>query len=393
MDFEEETLLLAMLIDEDGEPQKKKRRIWIHDINSTREIQEEFHTLYHELREDEQRFLIYFRMTVECFDEILDLIKEDITKQFTHYREPIGPAERLAVTLRYLATRDSCKTIGHSFRMGFPTVSAIVFELSEHQQFLLEHLESERNSQIHQIIYAVTPTYYRYVQRAELTRISQTLRLVPNIHWIVIEDSETKSDLVRHVLAESQLAFTHLNAKTPPFEKLKGKDPRWKRHRGVEQRNMALSWIRNNLQIGRDRGIVYFMDDDNTYHTKLFSEIMKVKKVGVWPVGLVAGWTVETPIVDHVTGKVKSYQSGWRPNRPFAIDMAGFAINLDLILTKTDAKFSYKMEKGFQESEFLSFFTTKEELEPLADNCTKVYVWHTRTENPPIKKVVDGFEV
>nr|XP_023029808.1 galactosylgalactosylxylosylprotein 3-beta-glucuronosyltransferase I isoform X4 [Leptinotarsa decemlineata] len=266
-------------------------------------------------------------------------------------------------------------------------------QLSEHQQFLLEHLESERNSQIHQIIYAVTPTYYRYVQRAELTRISQTLRLVPNIHWIVIEDSETKSDLVRHVLAESQLAFTHLNAKTPPFEKLKGKDPRWKRHRGVEQRNMALSWIRNNLQIGRDRGIVYFMDDDNTYHTKLFSEIMKVKKVGVWPVGLVAGWTVETPIVDHVTGKVKSYQSGWRPNRPFAIDMAGFAINLDLILTKTDAKFSYKMEKGFQESEFLSFFTTKEELEPLADNCTKVYVWHTRTENPPIKKVVDGFEV
>ncbi|KAG5890819.1 hypothetical protein JTB14_008260 [Gonioctena quinquepunctata] len=266
-------------------------------------------------------------------------------------------------------------------------------KLSNQQLLLLEQLESYKDKESLPTIYAITPTYYRYVQRAELTRISQTLRLVPNIHWIVIEDAEEKTDLVRHVLAESHLTFTHLNAKTPPFEQLKDKDPRWKRHRGVEQRNMALTWIRNNLQLGKNKGVVYFMDDDNTYHVKVFSEIMKVRKVGIWPVGLVGGWNVETPELDPITGKVKGYKSGWKPNRPFAIDMAGFAINLDLILTKTDASFSYKMEKGFQESEFLSYFTTKEELEPLADNCTKVYVWHTRTEKPVIKGVVEGFEV
>lgn len=73
--------------------------------------------------------------------------------------------------------------------------------------------------------------------------------------------------------------------------------------------------------------------------------------------------------------------------------MAGFAINLNLILTNKNANFSYKMAKGYQESEFLGYFVTKEELEPLADNCTKVYVWHTRTEKPVISGLVEGYEV
>lgn len=33
-----------------------------------------------------------------------------------------------------------------------------------------------------------------------------------------------------------------------------------------------------------------------------------------------------------------------------------------------------------QESDFLKQITTVEELEPKASNCTKVLVWHTRTE-------------
>lgn len=93
------------------------------------------------------------------------------------------------------------------------------------------------------------------------------------------------------------------------------------------------------------------------------------------------------------TGKVGGYRSGWKPDRPFAIDMAGFGINLDLILSKSESEFSYKMTKGYQESDFLSYFVTKDELEPLADNCTKVYVWHTRTELPSIKGYIPNMEV
>lgn len=139
---------------------------------------------------------------------------------------------------------------------------------------------------------------------------------------------------------------------------------------------------------------------------------MKIKKVGIWPVGLVGGLSAEQPIVDkntgniasstfigkmltniYILGKVTSYRTGWKPERSFATDMAGFAINLTLILSKPDAVFSYKMEKGNLESDFLSLLITKEELEPLADNCTKVYVWHTRTEKTKVNSEIPGLEV
>lgn len=38
--------------------------------------------------------------------------------------------------------------------------------------------------------------------------------LVKNFHWIVIEDSETKTKLVENLLKESTLKYTHLNIKT-----------------------------------------------------------------------------------------------------------------------------------------------------------------------------------
>lgn len=55
-----------------------------------------------ELRRDIKRFYIYFRMTPDCFDEICNLIKDDIKKEYTKYRQPICPEERLAVALRYI---------------------------------------------------------------------------------------------------------------------------------------------------------------------------------------------------------------------------------------------------------------------------------------------------
>lgn len=53
-----------------------------------------------QLRQDEKRFYIYFRMTSDCFDEILNQIKNEISKKDTNYREAICPEERLAIALR-----------------------------------------------------------------------------------------------------------------------------------------------------------------------------------------------------------------------------------------------------------------------------------------------------
>ena len=41
-------------------------------------------------------------------------------------------------------------------------------------------------------IYVVTPTYARPVQKADLTRLANTLLHVPALHWIVVEDANAR---------------------------------------------------------------------------------------------------------------------------------------------------------------------------------------------------------
>lgn len=239
-------------------------------------------------------------------------------------------------------------------------------------------------------IYAITPTYARPVQKAELTRLSHVIRLVPNVFWLVVEDADHTSELVANLLRRSGLQDRSvlLSAKTPTNFKLQGKDPNWLKPRGVEQRNKALEWARKHMAEngGRERhSIVYFMDDDNTYSTELFAEISKIErnKVGVWPVGLVGGLMVEKPVLNR-DDIVLGFNSAWRPERPFPLDMAGFAISSDLLLDNPQAQFSYEVERGYQESEILRHLTIVHEMQPLANKCTEVLVWHTRTEAPKL---------
>lgn len=258
-------------------------------------------------------------------------------------------------------------------------------------------------------IYAITPTYARTVQKAELTRLSHVIRLVPNVFWVVVEDADHSSQLVASLLSRSGLheRTVHLYAKTPTNFKLQGKDPNWLKPRGVEQRNKALEWVRKHLAEngGREKhSVIYFMDDDNTYSTELFAEMTTIErnKVGVWPVGLVGGLMVEKPVLNR-DGIVLGFNSAWRPERPFPLDMAGFAISSDLILDNPQAQFSYEVERGYQESEILRHLTIVHEMQPLANKCTEVLVWHTRTEAPKLdaekllvkagKRSDDGLEV
>lgn len=52
--------------------------------------------------------------------------------------------------------------------------------------------------------------------------------------------------------------------------------------------------------------------------------------------------------------------------------MAGFAINLNLLLMHPSARFSQLSTVGMQESDFLSHLVSTNDLEARADNCTKV---------------------
>ena len=76
------------------------RKHWIHPINKDREHFGEFQHLFTAFKQDEDRFKSYFRMTLSTFEYILNLVKDEISKQNTGFRNAIGAEERLALTLR-----------------------------------------------------------------------------------------------------------------------------------------------------------------------------------------------------------------------------------------------------------------------------------------------------
>ena len=95
-----------------------------------------------------------------------------------------------------------------------------------------------------------------------------------------------------------------------------------------------------------------------------------IRKIGVWPVGFAGGLPYESPVV--VNGKVRDWFSAYqRTRRKFPIDMAGFAITGELLMTHPNATFGFHL--GSVETKFIeSLGVTVDDLEPRADNCTKV---------------------
>lgn len=70
-------------------------------------------------------------MSKERFDHLLWLVSPLITKQDTRFRKAIPANERLALTLRYLASGESQVSLSFQFRLGRSTVSQIISECCE----------------------------------------------------------------------------------------------------------------------------------------------------------------------------------------------------------------------------------------------------------------------
>lgn len=224
------------------------------------------------------------------------------------------------------------------------------------------------------VLYIVTPTFARREQVAELTRLAQTLLHVSNMIWFVIEDATECLPMVSEHLARHQIPYVHMVAPLPEVFLGKGKKPR-----GVSQRNAAIQWILTHPDL--PEGVLYFADDDNTYDLRLFEDIRKTKKVSMFPVGLLANTGVSSPIV--MNGRVVGFSDPWFAKRKFPLDMSGFAVNIRL-LTYNPSKVPMPFIPGYQEDKFLQGLVSNwEDIEPLAENCTKVWVWHTTTVETP----------
>ncbi|TMS35686.1 hypothetical protein L596_003033 [Steinernema carpocapsae] len=170
------------------------------------------------------------------------------------------------------------------------------------------------------LIVVITPTHKRPERLADMTRLSQTLSHIKDLHWIVVEDAENTVSAVERILFRSGLTYAYFSATTAPgFPK-----------RGWTHRNVALKYVRKTYRDPKQAGVVYFADDDNSYDIRLFNNyIRNVKTVGLWAVGLAGSAAVEAPHVEN--GTITSWDVVYAPKRKFATDMAGFAVNLDLI--------------------------------------------------------------
>ena len=65
------------------------------------------------------------------FDEILHIVKEDITKYSTQLREPIPAEVKLAITIRFLATGQSYQELSTCFRVHKSTIVKFVPEVCD----------------------------------------------------------------------------------------------------------------------------------------------------------------------------------------------------------------------------------------------------------------------
>ena len=87
------------------EKKKKRKQVWTRPWLKRRLSFGAYHCLMEELRVEDPRALKFFlRMERPQFDELLGKVENVIVKQDTVMRESISPAERLAITLRFLAS-------------------------------------------------------------------------------------------------------------------------------------------------------------------------------------------------------------------------------------------------------------------------------------------------
>ncbi|CAB1454944.1 unnamed protein product [Pleuronectes platessa] len=104
-------LVVCAMISSEGRREKKKKRVWVKERSGGR-VQPGLSLLQRELETQEQTgFRKLLRMTAEEFYLLLAMVKPLITKQNTKMRLAISPRERLSLTLRFLVTGETFKSL------------------------------------------------------------------------------------------------------------------------------------------------------------------------------------------------------------------------------------------------------------------------------------------
>ncbi|OXA43423.1 protein ALP1-like [Folsomia candida] len=106
---------------------RKPRQLYMRKIFEQR-LEHGDGFLAEQLREDPQYHQLYFRMNKENYDEIYNLVCNEIQGKNTHLR-PVSAHQKLAITLRYLATGNTQMEMAFSYRVSPQSVSVILREV------------------------------------------------------------------------------------------------------------------------------------------------------------------------------------------------------------------------------------------------------------------------
>lgn len=121
-------LLLALLCDDSDEEEDAKptkRSCWVDELHLTRE-REGLYAKLNNMRSNPAKFKNFVRMSSALFDALVERVTPFIGKKDTNFRKAIAPAERVAVTVRYLASGSSMVSLSYSFRMSKAVISSII---------------------------------------------------------------------------------------------------------------------------------------------------------------------------------------------------------------------------------------------------------------------------
>jgi hypothetical protein len=80
MECGEEALLLLLLLRR-RKMRRKVRKFWVHPVLQNRTQGGHFYNSFSELRQYEDRFYNYFRMSISSFDTLANILKNKIQRQ------------------------------------------------------------------------------------------------------------------------------------------------------------------------------------------------------------------------------------------------------------------------------------------------------------------------
>jgi hypothetical protein len=116
-------MVLDEVCDMIEEEQNRKKRLWVRDSIGRKDSRGASTLLKELAAEDVNEYKICLRIAPQKFDALFGMVAPKIERQNTHMRDAISPRVMLEVTLYFMATGNSYRTLQYFFRFSKASIS------------------------------------------------------------------------------------------------------------------------------------------------------------------------------------------------------------------------------------------------------------------------------